>query len=330
MRGERRASYAASLVHQAFCRATDLVEREMSSLISYEGGWEEEYITKRLCQAVLPEVQYAPFNRQQEGRVGADYLWWWVDRSGECFGCLIQAKNIKRSGRRWQIDFQHPRKAPGAQLRNLFRTADELGLPAGFMLYAGDRGFRAAMDCDALHVGRTACYEREGAAVTLVPALAAEREMYLAKATPWYPDRSAVNVFCEWATPLIEITAPRSYGAGDLYRALSLSDADHRLRSFLETDQIGVREVARHIFDAVARMAEGEFAAPVMPDLIDSAADAVFSRVPDVQGGFSEPYMKHWLRGLRRKLPDYVERSLAGSPPPELAEKVDGIVLVEV
>jgi hypothetical protein len=198
------------------------------------------------------------------------------------------------------------------------------------MLYAGDHNFRAAMDCDAPHVGREPCHEREGAAVTLVPALAAEREICLAKATPWYPDRSALTVFCEWATPLIEITAPSSYGASDLYRALALSDVNDRLRSFLATDQIGVRKVARHIFDSVARMAMGEFAAAATPDLVDSTPDAVFSRLPDVQGGFSAPYIQHWLRGLRRELPGYVERSFAGDPPPELAEKVDGIVLVEV
>lgn len=106
MREEGTASYATSPVHQAFCRATAQVEAEMSELIADEGGWEEEYITRRLFRAVRPEVRYALFNRQQEGRVAADYLWWWVDRSGECFGCLIQAKNIKRRGRRWQIDFR--------------------------------------------------------------------------------------------------------------------------------------------------------------------------------------------------------------------------------
>ncbi|WP_142211853.1 hypothetical protein [Streptomyces sp. SLBN-118] len=103
-----------SNVHEAFLRATAQVEKEMSQLLALEGGWEEEYITQRLCLAVVPEVRYARFNKRQEGRLGADYIWWWLDRSGECYGCLIRAKSIKRDGRRWRIGFtpaQHPRTA---------------------------------------------------------------------------------------------------------------------------------------------------------------------------------------------------------------------------
>ncbi|WP_142211854.1 hypothetical protein [Streptomyces sp. SLBN-118] len=93
--------------------------------------------------------------------------------------------------------------------------------------------------------------------MTLVPALVAEREIWLAEAAPWHPDRSAVEVFCQWAKPLIEITAPGAYGRSNLYRALDLGDADPRLREFLCADQVGARKVARHIFDIVGLMARG-------------------------------------------------------------------------
>lgn len=318
-----------SAVHEAFLRATAQAETEMSQLLALEEGWEEEYITQRLCLAVVPEVRYARFNKQQEGRVGADYIWWWVDRSDECYGCLIQAKNIKRDGRRWRIGFQHPRNT-GEQLRSLFETADVLRIPAGFMLYAGDRDYRAQMGCTSTHAGRPPCGERDGAAVTLVPALVAEREIWLSEAAPWHPDRSAVEVFCQWAKPLIEITAPGAYGRSDLYRALDLGDADPRLREFLCADQVGARKVARHIFDIVGLMARGMFAAAVGAAPVDSGTASVFREVPDLRGHFTVPYFEHTLRGLRTELPDYVERSLAGNPPPEIVEKVDGIVLVEL
>lgn len=320
------SGYATGPVHEAFCRATDLVEKEMSDDLAYEGGWEEEYITIRLCKAVRPEVKFARFNKQQEGRVGADYIWWWVDRSGECFGCLIQAKNIKRDGRHWKIHFQ---QRSGRQLQDLLTTAEALQIPAGYMLYAGDRDYRAQMDCTSTHEGRVPCHEREGAAVTFVPTIVADQEIRLAGA-PWHPDRSAVEVFCQWATPLIDITAPGPYGASPMYRRLAMAYAIPGLGEFLTQEQVGARKVARRIFDAVGRMASLQFATAVATAPLETTADCVFPTVPDLRGHFPMPYFQHILRGLRRELPPYVELSLAGEVPTEIAQQVDGLILVEL
>jgi hypothetical protein len=315
--------------HAAFCRATRQVEQEMGELLADEGTWEEEYVTLRLCRAVLPEVRYARFNKQHEGRVGADMIWWWVDRSGECFGCLIQAKNIKRDGRGWRIAFQHPRNT-GAQLRKLFAAADLFRLPAGFLLYAGDQAYREQMECASRHDGRVPCYERPGAAVTLAPALAAEREIQFAEGAPWHPDRSAVEVFCQWAIPLIDVTAPGSNGQSLLYRGLNLGDVNHGLREFLYLDQVGARKVARHIFDVVGRMARPLFSLAAPAAAIDANPASVFPQLPDLRAHFTVPYFDHLLRGLRRELPDYVERCLSGDVPDEIALHVDGIMLVQL
>lgn len=314
-------------VHEAFCRATSVVEAEMGRLLAYEGGFEEEYVTTRLCLSLLPEVRYAKFNRQQEGRVGSDYLWWWVDRTGECFGCLVQAKSIKKQGPHWRIGFQH---AGGAQLRKLFATADRFGVPAAFTLYAGDGAYRSQMGCGSSHRGRVPCRDREGAAVTLVPALVAEREMRFAQAAPWHPDRSAVEVFCQWAKPLVEITAPGAYGAGGVHHGLRLAGADRDLLQFLSTDQVGARRIARHIFDVAGRMAGGQYAAAVASTWTEAAPDCAFGHLPAVTGHFTVPYAVHILRGLRGRVPQYVERCLNGDVPPEIADQIDGIVLVEV
>ncbi|MFF3710333.1 hypothetical protein [Streptomyces phaeochromogenes] len=257
-------------------------------------------------------------------------IWWWVDRSGECFGCLIQAKNIKQDGQRWRIGFQHPRNT-GAQLRRLFTTADLFHLPAGFLLYAGDRAYRQRMGCTLQHRNRVPCHERPGAAVTLVPALAAEREIQFAEGgAAWHPDRSAVEVFCQWALPLIDVTAPRPYGGNRLYQGLNLGDVSNGLREFLCTDQVGARKVARHIFDVVGRMARGQSALAAPTSVLDADAACVFSQLPDLRGHFTVPYFEHMLRGLRRELPGYVERCLSGDVPDEISRHVGGVVLIQL
>lgn len=46
-----------------------------------------------------PHVKVVKLNRLQESAVGGDYLWWWLDRSSSlCFGLLVQAKRLTRSG----------------------------------------------------------------------------------------------------------------------------------------------------------------------------------------------------------------------------------------
>jgi hypothetical protein len=125
--------------------------------------------------------------------------------------------------------------------------------------------------------------------VTLVPALVAEREIQFAEAAPWHPDRSAVEVFCQWAKPLIEVTAPGACGRSNLYRALDLGDADPRLREFLYTDQVGARKVARHIFDIVGQMASGHHAIAVGATPVDSGTASVFPEVPDLRGADTSP-----------------------------------------
>ncbi|MEU5002071.1 hypothetical protein [Streptomyces sp. NPDC021622] len=324
--GDRPGEYTPP-AHAAFCRATSQVEREMGELLADEEMWEEEYITIRLCRAVMPEVRYARFNKNQEGRVGADMIWWWVDRSGECFGCLIQAKSIKQEGRHWRIGFHHP-KNTGEQMAKLFRAADMFHLPAGFLLYAGDQNYRRRMGCTSQHTDEVPCHERPGAAMTLVPALAADREIQLAAQAPW--DRSAVEVFCQWAIPLIDVTAPRPYGRSKLYRGLNLGAVDHGLREFLYTDQIGARKVARHVFDVVGRMALPLFSLAAPARAIDTDPECVFRHLPDLTAHFTVPYFQHMLRGLRRELPDYVERCLFGNVPDEIAQQIDGIMLIQL
>ncbi|MFF9810734.1 DUF6615 family protein [Streptomyces coeruleorubidus] len=68
--------------------------------------WAEETVADLLLMAVHPELSYVSFNRYEEARIGADWLWWFVDSaSHEAFGVLVQAKNLKKKGQRWHIDY---------------------------------------------------------------------------------------------------------------------------------------------------------------------------------------------------------------------------------
>jgi hypothetical protein len=59
--------------------------------------WREESATDVLCWRASPHLRPVTFNRHQEGHVGADWLWWFVDAdTGTAFGMLCQAKNLKR------------------------------------------------------------------------------------------------------------------------------------------------------------------------------------------------------------------------------------------
>ena len=86
-------------------------------------GWSEESVTDVAVHRGQPEVEVVQFNRRQEGGgVGADHLWWWLDRSSsDCFGMLVQAKRLDLSGTRPKVDISH---RGGKQLGDLMRTAE--------------------------------------------------------------------------------------------------------------------------------------------------------------------------------------------------------------
>ncbi len=100
-------------------------------------AWQEETVSEILWQAARPHVMYGDFTKRQEGVVGADWLWWWIDGSGEAFGMLVQAKRLHRIGGRWTVGF---RDKNGQQMADLFRTADLFQVPAAYVVYLGGQG----------------------------------------------------------------------------------------------------------------------------------------------------------------------------------------------
>lgn len=124
----------------------------------------EEEQTVVLCGTAYPQVEYAQFNRQQEARLGADWLWWFLDASGECFGILIQAKKLRRTGSGWRIDLDY-RSGGRPQMYKLLDTADHFSVPAAYLLYSGDAEYRRGLSCGLGHLERY-CAKCERSAVT--------------------------------------------------------------------------------------------------------------------------------------------------------------------
>lgn len=277
-------------------------------------GWSEETVTELSIGAGLPFVKPIPFNRNQEGQVGADWLWWWLDNATEeCFGMLVQAKRLKGALGSWSLDVSHGK---GKQKLNLMEAADQLEVPAVYGVYMGGRVFRRDLPC--LHGSDDPCVACSKMAITLMPALSLSPALGA--------DVLAELAFAE-GVPLEDL--------GDADAAVRIvRDVNFRgiqsedLRQFLLEAQDGPRGVAKQIFKMVSTRRLGQKSA-ALAERVDLVGEQVFRALPRDRGHFPVAYFPHVLRGLRRNPPNYVRDLLAGFPPPdEILELVDGIVLV--
>lgn len=109
---------------------------------------------------------------------------------------------------------------------------------------------------------------------------------------------------------------------------LNLDEVEPSLLDFLLHEQTGARRVARKLF----RIISAEQVIDLSVNVADrpvTAADLVFTDLPPDREHFREPYFRHILRGLRTRVPDYVQDVLVGQPPPQaLTGAVEGMVVV--
>jgi hypothetical protein len=154
-------------VLDALTRIRESAEAHMDERDRERLGWTEETVTEICSHRGLPHVKVIPFNRTQEGNaIGADYLWWWLERSSTvCFGMLVQAKRLTREGNKWKVDIRHK---DGRQLDDLLTTAGTLQVPAMYGVYAGGLVFRADLPC--LHNGKPDCLGCRRTAVSVISA----------------------------------------------------------------------------------------------------------------------------------------------------------------
>ncbi|CAN5331469.1 hypothetical protein BH24ACT7_BH24ACT7_23690 [soil metagenome] len=283
----------------------------------------EEPLTEDLLMAAYPTVRHATFTKPEEGRIGADWLWWFTDSSGECFGMLVQAKVRKERNGHHEINLRYDNRS---QIRSLLATSDAFEVPAAYVLYMGPAVERAQLSCGAMHepAGCGRCPEMSVAAIS---AIAADQIV----SNNAFSDRVVEDVVT-LATPLESIADPRA-GREDvsfLYR----SWPDDDLVQLLRDPQTGSRAVAKAIVHSPVLQRLRQFAAvaiapTTMTDIVDSPR--VFTRLPDDRGHFGVPYLEHLLRGLRTRLPSYVHAALDGRRPTQDGHgSLAGLVLAQV
>lgn len=306
-------------VGAAFRAARLAAEEHMIAMDDAGSTWHETTITGIVLQHAHPTVKFVDFSQRQEGATGADWLWWWVDESGEAFGMLVQAKRLK-IGHRWTIEFSYP-DGTGSQRDKLFATAWELGVPPVYGLYLGTQAYRAPVTCGRADHDDSDCLACRMATISLLPAILATLGGGMNS------DNDAIWAV-EHAIPFETLVDPAEQP--DCAHDLNLALVDDELRDLLLASQHGARQVAKALFERVSSVRAMQFSA-VSKLIIEGDSEQLFDRYPSDRGHLGVAYFEHILRGLRTAAPAYVLDVLADQPvPPTVTDLVEGIVVVQL
>jgi hypothetical protein len=282
------------------------------------GDANEELLTEWLLDAAWPSVEYVTFNRREEAVVGADWLWWFLDETGECFGVLVQAKKLHLRSRRLHLELDYP-KHSGEQMRRLLASADEFGVPASYVVYCCGHPAREGLECGSHDP--SGCEHCARCDVAVLPALIARSVVFLNLDRPQDIASDAYRSL----VPLEDLV-----GAADTsVLPVGFREVSDELKQFLVRPQTGARGVAKLFFDALSEQRKGAFSSFAATSAIMSS-EMVFTDLPTDVGHFSAPYWVHALRGLRRELPPMVRSMVLDGedlPPPE---GVAGIAVIHV
>jgi len=286
-------------LRKSLTHAREAVDQQWRSRILNGEEATETELTVTYIEAASPKVRYAQFNPREEARTGADWLWWFLDDSGECFGMLVQAKKLKRLKGEWTIDFGYV-SGGEPQINKLLEASNRLDVPAFYVLYCGDRRHRQDLSCGTHH-NEKFCTECDSASVSILPSLCArhvnERQL------------GATAAF-HMSTPVEDLVTPGTQGSEIL--DLNLNVVGLELKKFLLSPQSGSREVAKKVFAMTSRLRSGSFALATAT-LLRVKSETVFDYLPDDSGHFGVSYFEHILRGLKPSLPDEVQEALAGN-----------------
>ncbi|MDQ6945276.1 MAG: hypothetical protein M3256_03160 [Actinomycetota bacterium] len=268
-------------------------ERHMEQSEGAGFTWKEETVTDLVLAEVASSIKVVPFTRFQETRLGADWLWWWIDGDSEAFGMLVQAKRLRIDSKRWKFEFGYNK---GVQKRTLLRAARHLGVPATYGLYLGTSIYRRPASCGASHAKQT-CIQCRRTTVSVMPALLGDSSFVVDG-----PSTYSRSVALE---DLAKRRLSRGTALSHVIPALRPT-LDPRLRAFLSQPQRGARRIAQELLEALLLVREGQFEAALATQVPYETLTPVFDTLPADRGHFGEPYFPHILNGLRRVAPGYV------------------------
>ncbi|MCX4884673.1 DUF6615 family protein [Streptomyces sp. NBC_00847] len=280
----------------------------------------EETATQILLASASPEIEYYEFTKTEESRYGADWLWVWLDRSGVCFMMLVQAKTLKVNNGRWSLDLGYRSgKGKRRQMDLLLESAEVFGVPFSYVIYAGDRQYRATLECSSPH-NDGHCRDRDRAGVS------------------WLAGLSAHNV--------MTMLRPSEYAADALHRSMPLEDMlgtdkplppiidlnrkvlPHEVRDLLSNPEGQAQTIARMVFGQVSTIRMGQFSAADTA-LMPLPEGSIVPELPRDRGHLPLPYLPHVFGGLRSSAPTFVQDVMAGRTPPSwVTERLAGIVIV--
>lgn len=278
----------------------------------------EQALTEVVLTRAAPSARVYTFSHREEGRVGADWMWWWQG-TREWFGVIVQAKKNKprKPGSPW-YDFGYRTRSGGRQIDLLLATAHRYGVPGAYVLYnhpTFDRSVPVSDPC-CRHPRES---WRTRLRVAVVPALIVADLV------------GNPSVAAQHARPL-ECLVCRGPAAPPAWpTAAGITSED--LRRVLTGEEADLpRIVARNLLTQLAGLHRAQRPEAARPDggPMPQTPDRVFIDLPEDGGRFSESYFEHVLKGLRTQAPEYVTALQQGVPFDEVhtgLEGVDGVVI---
>lgn len=124
---------------QTFHRLSDETWRR--TIDAYETGlsWSEESNTENILLALRKEhpsqITIVSVSKRREGKIGADWEWWFAGRGGDGYGMRVQAKRISLPSETFKSLHYHTKGAPCDQMSALICRAIRDGLVPAYCFY---------------------------------------------------------------------------------------------------------------------------------------------------------------------------------------------------
>ena len=281
----------------ALRRARAAAEEHMRLAEEFNSSWREETAAEVLRIRAAPFLVSRDFPQNRDDMACDDWLWWWIDGSGQAFGMLVGTSRYRRDPDQWTLTMN------GGAAQRLFSVARRHRVPAVHLLLSG---------ADPAHEVVEAATR---AGVTALPALATS---LCTTRTPHEAAELALAV----ATPLEDLVDldGAHVPAPDLVPYIDEPGA----AAFLTDHQTGARLVARSLLVSLVRART----------LVDETGTtkpkpAMFGQPLQDVPHLGVSYYRHLLQGLRKRPPPYLDDLLRGRDlPPELTRSVAGLTVV--